>query len=128
MSKALSVDLRERVIAAIDEGMSCRGAAARFGVSAASAIRWRALSRRQGDVRPGPLGGDRRSGRIEAQAEVILGLVEERPDITLAEIEAALAGRGVVVSSTSIWRFFGRRGITLKKSRRTRTSRAAPTS
>lgn len=128
MSKALSVDLRERVIAAIDGGMSCRGAAARFGVSAASAIRWRALSRQTGDVRPGPLGGDRRSGRIEAQAEVILGLVDERPDITLAEIEAALAGRGVAVSSTSIWRFFGRRGITLKKSRRTRTSRAAPTS
>lgn len=128
MSKALSVDLRERVIAAIDEGMSCRGAAARFGVSAASAIRWRALSRRTGDVRPGPLGGDRRSGRIEAQADVILGLVDERPDITLAEIEAALAERGVSVSSTSIWRFFGRRGITLKKSRRTRTSRAVPTS
>jgi len=128
MSKALSVDLRERVIAAIDEGMSCRGAAVRFGVSAASAIRWRSLSRRQGDVRPGPLGGDRRSGRIEAQAEVILGLIESQPDITLAEIEAALAGRGVVVSSTSIWRFFDRRGITLKKSRRMRTNRAVPMS
>lgn len=128
MSKALSVDLRERVIAAIDGGMSCRGAAARFGVSAASAIRWRALERRQGDVRPGPLGGDRRSGRIEAQADVILGLIEERPDITLAEIEAALAERGVAVSGSSIWRFFERRGITLKKSRRTRTSRADPTS
>ena len=128
MSKALSVDLRERVIAAIDGGMSCRGAAARFGVSAASAIRWRALERRQGDVRPGPLGGDRRSGRIEAQADVILGLIEERPDITLAEIEAALAERGVTVSGSSIWRFFDRRGITLKKSRRTRTSRADPTS
>ena len=128
MSKALSVDLRERVIAAIDEGMSCRGAAARFGVSAASAIRWRALSRQTGDVRPGPLGGDRRSGRIEAQADVILGLVDERPVITLAEIEAVLAGRGVAVSSTSIWRFFGRHGITLKKSRRTRTNRAVPTS
>lgn len=92
MSKALSVDLRERVVAAIDEGMSCRGAAVRFGVSAASAIRWRTLSRRQGDVRPGPSGGDRRSGRVEAQTEVILGLIEGQPDITLAEIEAALAG------------------------------------
>lgn len=128
MSKALSVDLRERVIAAIDGGLSCRGAAGRFGVSAASAIRWRALSRQTGDVRPGPLGGDRRSGRIEAQAEVILGLLEGKPDITLAEIEAALAERGVAVSSTSIWRFFGRRGITLKKSRPTRTSRAGQTS
>ena len=128
MSKALSIDLRERVIAAIEEGMSCRGAAVRFGVSAASAIRWRGLERRQGDVRPGPLGGDRRSGRIEAQADVILGLIEGKPDITLAEIEAALAERGVVVSGSSIWRFFDRRKITLKKSRRTRTSRAVPTS
>lgn len=41
MGRALSVDLRERVIAAIDGGLSCRAAATRFGVSAASAIRWR---------------------------------------------------------------------------------------
>lgn len=125
MRKALSVDLRERVIAAIDEGMSCRGAAVRFGVSAASAIRWRALSRETGDVRPGPLGGDRRSGRIEAQAALILGLLESKPDITLAEIGAVLAERGAPASSSTIWRFFDRRRITLKKSRRTRTNRAA---
>ena len=128
MSKALSVDLRERVVAAIEGGLSCHKAAKRFGVSAASAIRWRALMRKQGDVLPGPLGGDRRSGRIEAQAEVILGLLESKPDITLAEIEAGLAERGVLVSSTSVWRFFDRRKITLKKSRRTRTSKAGPTS
>ena len=128
MSKALSVDLRERVVAAIEGGLSCHRAAKRFGVSASSAIRWRALERRQGDVRPGPLGGDRRSGRIEAQADLILGLIEAKPDITLAEIEAVLAERGVSVSSSSIWRFFDRRRITLKKSRRTRTNRAAPTS
>ena len=128
MSKSLSVDLRERVVAAVEDGLSCHKAAKRFGVSAASAIRWRALMRKQGDVRPGPLGGDRRSGRIEAQAQVILGLLESRPDITLAEIEAALAGRGVVVSGASIWRFFDRRQSTLKNSRPTRTSRAVPTS
>lgn len=57
MSKALSVDLRERVVAAVEGGLSCHKAAKRFGVSAASAIRRRALERKQGDVRPGPLGG-----------------------------------------------------------------------
>ena len=41
MAKSLSIDLRQRVIAAIDGGLSCRRAAERFGVSAASAIRWR---------------------------------------------------------------------------------------
>lgn len=128
MSKALSVDLRDRVIAAIEGGMSCRQAAARFGVSASSAIRWRALKRERGDVRPGPLGGDRRSGRIEAHAELILGLLDRQTDITLAELRAVLAERGIGVGMGTLWRFFERRRITLKKSRRTRTSRAVPTS
>ena len=123
MSKALSVDLRERVIGAIDEGLSCRAAAARFGVSAASAIRWRSLSLKTGDVRPGPLGGDRRSGLIEKHADLILGRLEAQPDITLAEMQAVLAEQGVTVSTTAVWRFFDRRRITLKKSRRTRTSK-----
>ena len=39
MPSALSVDLRERVVAAMAEGASCHGAAARFGVSASSASR-----------------------------------------------------------------------------------------
>jgi transposase len=128
MSKALSVDLRDRVIAAIEDGMSCRQAAARFGVSAASAIRWRSRVRRRGDVRPGPLGGDRRSGWIEGHADLILGLVELKSDITLAELQTSLAEQGVGTSLSSLWRFFVRRRITLKKSRRTRTNRAAPTS
>lgn len=59
-------------------------AAARFGVSAASAIRWRSRMRTQGDVRPGPLGGDRRSGRIESHAGLILGLLDGQTDITLS--------------------------------------------
>ena len=115
MSKALSVDLRDRVIAAIEGGMSCRQAAARFGVSASSAIRWRSRVRTQGDVRPGPLGGDRRSGHVERHAELILGLVEARDDITLAELREALAQQGVGTSVSSLWRFFGRRRISLKK-------------
>lgn len=101
MSKALSVDLRDRVIAAIEDGMSCRQAATRFGVSASSAIRWRSRVRTQGDVRPGPLGGDRRSGHIERHADLILGLVERKSDITLAELQAALAEKGVATSTFS---------------------------
>lgn len=59
MGRALSMDLRERVIAAIDSGLSCRAAAARFGVSAASTIRWRQLTVRTGKVMPLSAGGDR---------------------------------------------------------------------
>jgi transposase len=128
MSKALSVDLRERVVAAIAAGASCRAAAERFGVGASSAIRWWSLHRQVGSVAPGPLGGDRRSGRIEAHAPLILGLLERTPDITLSELRAALAGAGVPISIASLWRFFARRQITLKKSRHTRRSSSAPTS
>lgn len=128
MSKALSVDLRDRVVAAIEGGLSCRQAAARFGVSASSAIRWRSRVLAEGHVRPGPLGGDRRSGRIESHADLILGLVARQTDITLMEIRSALAERGIAVGIASLWRFFDRRRITLKKSRRTQMNRAALTS
>lgn len=127
MSKALSLDLRERVLVAIAGGMSCRQAAARFGVSASSAIRWRARVRVQGDARLKALGGDRRSGRIEAHAALILRLVEGTPDITLVELRTRLAAQGVGVGLTTLWRFFERRRITLKKRPRTRPSRIART-
>ncbi|HKH26801.1 MAG TPA: IS630 family transposase [Sphingomicrobium sp.] len=115
MSKALSLDLRTRVLAAIAGGLSCRQAAQRFGVSASSAMRWRGLERRQGDARPKALGGDRRSGRIEARAGLILALVEDTPDITLEELRTALAARGIAVGYGTVWRFFARRRITQKK-------------
>ena len=115
MSRALSVDLRERVVAAVAAGASCRSAAARFGVSAASAIRWAALAREAGSVAPGPLGGDRRSARIEAHAPLILRLVAQEADITLKEIRAELANAGVAVGIGTLWRFFARRRMTWKK-------------
>ncbi len=115
MTRALSVDLRRRVISAIEDGASCRKAAARFGVSASSAIRWHALSKTVGDAAPKPQGGDRRSGRIEAHAAVILEALERKSDITLADLRTELAGHGIGVSIAGLWRFFKRRAITLKK-------------
>jgi transposase len=128
MSKALSVDLRERVVEAVAAGSSRRAAAARFGVSVASAIRWCTLARQTGSVAPGPLGGDRRSGRIEAHGALIRGLLDQRSDITLAEIRAELAKAGVSAGLVTIWRFFRRHRLTLKKRRRMPRSRAARTS
>jgi transposase len=128
MSKALSLDLRTRVLACVRDGLSCRRAALRFGVSASSAIRWCARERTQGDARPKALGGDRRSGRVEAHAGLILSLVEETPDITLVEIKAALEKNGVAVGIATLWRFFERRRITFKKRPRMRPSKSVPTS
>ena len=87
MAKPISIDLRRRVCAAISEGLSCREAAVRFKVSASSAIRWQAQMRAWGDIAPLLNGGDRKSGRIEAETEFILRQVEERRDITLTELQ-----------------------------------------
>jgi transposase len=114
MSKALSLDLRVRVLAVVEAGASHREAGNRFGVSAASVSRWRRLAREQGEPRPGPLGGDRRSQRIEAHAAAIRALVDSKPDITLSEIKAGLAEQGVEVGIGTLWRFFRRHGMTLK--------------
>jgi transposase len=128
MVKALSVDLRTRVVAAVAAGASHREAAGRFGVSAASVSRWRALEREKGDVRPGPLGGDRRSGRIEAQAALILGLLAETPDITVEELRLTLGERGHAFGYGTLQRFFVRHQITRKKRPRTPASRTVRTS
>jgi transposase len=117
MATALSNDLRRRVLAAVDGGLSCRRAAERFGVSASSAIRWNDRRRREGNFDCKALGGDRRSGRIEAHGELIVSLVDETPDITLGELQARLGEQGIGAAISTLWRFFKRRGITRKKRR-----------
>jgi len=83
--------------------------------------------RREGDIRPKLQGGDRHSQRIEAHAELILSAVAARSDITLSELREQLRERGVAVTVAvaTLWRFFKRRKITRKKSRRTPPNSAA---
>jgi transposase len=60
-------------------------------------------------------GGDRRSQRIEAEAAFLLGAVAEQADMTLAELKGKLKERGKSVGIGTLWRFFKRHRITLKK-------------
>lgn len=117
MAKALSQDLRDRVVAAIDGGLSRRGAAARFGVSVSSAIRWHQLAREHGRAVARKPGGDQRSSKTDVHAEQIMALLEEQGDITLVEIQSGRADRGISVGIGTLWRFFKRHGITRKKDR-----------
>lgn len=91
MTKPLSLDLRRRIIRAVEEeGMSRRAAAARFGVAPSTAVelvrQWKAT----GSCEACPQGGDRRSARIEAHSAQLLALVKSKPDITLEEIARSL--------------------------------------
>lgn len=127
MAHALSMDLRSRLLAAIDGGLSCRAAAARFGVAPSTAIRWQAQRRETGDFTPKPQGGDMRSRRVEERAADILAIWEDRKDISLEELRLALAEIGLIVSVAGLHRFFLRRGMTRKKRLAMPSSRTAPT-
>lgn len=128
MATSLSTDLRKRVVAAVERGMSRRAAAAHFQVGVSSAIRWVTQARETGELTPKRQGGDRRSQAIEAQAERILALIEAKSDSTLEELKAALAADGHVFSISALSRFFQRRKITLKKRPRTPLNRSGRTS
>ena len=128
MGQPLSMDLRRRLLAAIDDGMSCRGAAARFGVAPSTAIRWQDQRRTTGNFAPKPQGGDMRSRRVEERREDILALWEARKDISLEELRAGLIEIGLHVSVAGLHRFFVRHGMTRKKRRAMRSSRTGPTS
>lgn len=128
MGQPLSMDLRKRLLAAIDDGMSCRAAAARFGVAPSTAIRWQTQRRATGSFAPKPQGGDMRSRRVEERRADILALWEARKDISLEELRAGLIEVGLRVSVAGLHRFFVRHGMTRKKRLAMPASRTGPTS
>ena len=118
MGRTLSQDLRSRVIAAVDGGMSRHAAAERFEVAVATAIRWVHVWRTTGAAAAKPKGGDTRSHRIEAFRDVILDAIKAELDITLTELAEMLRQEhGVSFARSTIWRFLDRQGITFKKNR-----------
>jgi len=113
---ALSMDIREKVMKAIEGGMSRRQAAARFDVGPATAVRWAKRVEITGDVAPLKMGGDRRSQRMEAHADFMLEQLEEKPDLTIMELREKLRERhGLGFGYGTVWRFLARHRITRKK-------------
>jgi transposase len=114
MGKPLSDDLRVRVVDAVKDRLSRREAAELFGVSASSAIRWVALEQKTGSVSRRPMGGDH-SSKLTEHRELVLELVAQEPDLTLQEIRQRLARHKIKVGYGSVWRFFAKERITVKK-------------
>jgi len=125
MPAPYSQDLRQRVIGFMALGGSARTAAVRFEVSASSASRWAQRWRAEGQARPRPMGGDRRS-RLGAHGAKVLQLVAQQPDLTLQEIRSALAAScGITVGLSTVHRFLRAHNVTLKKRPCTWPSRTA---
>ena len=115
MTRSLSGDLRGRVIAAIEDGVSTREAARRFRIGISTAGAWYRRYRETGETEARKQGQPSRS-KLDAHEAFIVGLIEAAPDITLAEIGERLAAeRGVRAAPSTVWLFLDRRGITFKK-------------
>ena len=114
MAGPLSNDLRERVIAAVVAGESCRVVAARFGVSVASVVKWHQRYRATGSVKPDRMGGHRRP-ILDAHRAFIMERIRHEPHLTLHGLKDELAARGVKVSHNAVWLFLRREGLSFKK-------------
>jgi len=127
MSHSFSADLRGRVITVISAGLSTRKAAKRFGIGASTAGRWFRRYRDNGETTARKQGQPPGS-KLDKHEAFILGLVEETPDISLAEIgEQLMANRSVSTVPSTVWEFFNTRGITFKKRLRMQVNSNAQT-
>jgi len=127
MSYGYSSDLRIRVITAVDEGLSTRKAAARFGVGVSTAGEWYRRYRENGEVSARKQGQPTGS-KLDKHQRFILDLVDERPDIALHEIaEWLLLEHGLSTCPATVWHFFNKRNLTHKKRQPMQVSNNAKT-
>jgi transposase len=124
MSRGHSFDLRKRVIALIEGGMSRRAAARQLLVSESSSIKWFRRFKETGSFAEKP-GKKLRPSPLDAHAEWLLALVASESDLTLAEIEVRLLDElQFKTTDSSIARFFQRHKLSYKKN--AARQRAAP--
>ena len=116
MPKPCSLELRERVVDAVESGASRREAADWFEVSRSSAIKWMQRRQATGSIAPKPSGGS--ISPLEAHAAFLFTLIARQPDLTLDEIVAAMHKRRIAGSRSAVWRFLQRHKISVKKSLR----------
>ncbi len=113
--KAYSVDLRQRIVAAVRGGMSKAQAARTFGVGATSVKRYVSLAQQGRSLEPGKAPG-KRSKLGQSGMRLLEEDLRERPTATY-ENRAQLLHRlvGVEVSKATICRTIQRMGYTRKK-------------
>jgi transposase len=114
MAAPYSLDLRERVVAAVAAGMSRKRAAAHYQVSHSSAIRWTRREAETGSPAALPMGGKKPFTLADEEAW-IRARVAEKPDLTGRELLAELNQRGIDVSYYGVWHFLDHVGLSFKK-------------
>jgi putative transposase len=116
MSRPASMDLRERVVAAVvEEGMSRNAAAVRYDVAISSAVRWVARLHETGSVAPAQMGGHKPKTLRGAHAEWLIARCKEK-DFTISQLVEELSQeRGLKVDRRSVWEFLHAEKLSFKK-------------
>src|SRR3546814_6633939 len=110
MVRPYSLDLRERVVARVAAGETCRKVAATFGVSVASVVKWSQRYRATGSPAAKRM-GNTRPLLLLAQRDWVLARIAEKSDITLQELVDALRAAGKRGSYGALWRFLKAEGF-----------------
>jgi putative transposase len=114
MARPYSIDLRERVILAVErDGLSRNAAARRFGVAISTAVNWLRRHQETGSVAPGKMGGHKPRKLIGAHRVWLLE--RTKTDFTLRGLRAELAERGIKVDYRTVWSFAHTEGLSFKK-------------
>ena len=128
MTRAYSMDLRERVVRAVnDERLTCRQAAARYAIGVATAIRWVRRERETGSAAPAKMGGYKPRRIIGEHHDWLVRRCRDGSRFTIAKLIQELAERGVKADHHTVWNFLHEQKLTFKKGRWWPGSEAAPT-
>jgi transposase len=116
MPAPLSLDLRQRIVQAVERGCSIREAARRFAVAPSTAIKLMQRVAATGSAAPGRYGGHRRP-LLEPHEAKLRALVEATPDITLTELKSQVEQlAGITVGLSTVHNALHRLGLRHKKS------------
>ena len=116
MGRCSSLDLRERLLLEIEQGMTCRAAARLLGVAPSTAIRLVHRKRRTGSLAPERQGRPIGSGRLDPYLATLTGWIEADDRVTMTELSARLLAEcDVKAHPVSLARLLVRHGLSVKR-------------
>ena len=98
MARPYSLDLRERVVAAVTAGESCRKVAETYRVSVASVVKWSQRFRSTGSAAAKRMSGSQPRS-LAGERDWLVAHLAATPDLTLRALVVELGERGAVTSS-----------------------------
>ena len=118
-----SLDLRQRILADCDQGLTTRAVATKYSVSESWVRRLKQRRREGGEVGPRVAATGRKPSWL-AYAGPLRAAIAQTPDATLAELRDQL---GLAVALSTLWRAVAALGLSVKKKSSGRRSRTGPT-